>query len=113
MANKRTVFVPHYNPTFNYTSAEDYGGLSIMNHDDFDTINGSANNKMIMCDITNSIIDKFVPELDYILISGSPAVCAFAIGTAMAHYDRVRVLRYDKQTASYAIITMEGYLNDY
>lgn len=103
---KRTVYVPHWNPTFNYDRAEKYGKLIPLVAVDFDDDERSKNNAAIMEAINNQLED-FDPELDFLLISGSPIVVSYAIGRMLAKHGKIRVLRYNKISKDYVPVCLD------
>lgn len=103
---KRTVYIPHWHPTFNYDKAEPYGKLVPLVAVDFDDGENSKNNFAIM-EVINDQLKDFDSELDFLLISGSPIIVSYAIGVVFSCHDRVRVLRYNKISKDYVPILLE------
>jgi len=100
------VFIPHWNATFHYHKAEIYGKLVHWSPKDFDDVDGSMQNSILMNQLIENV-ESYNPDLDFMLVSGSPVLVATAIGIALQRHGRVKILRFNKQHKEYVPLTLE------
>ncbi len=100
------VWVTQEQSKLNYLPAEKYGEVRFITRDEFSPVAASLGNTHLMTQIMDSV-EKFDPETDYIVFSGSPTVAA----AVFAHIGKFghsvfRVLRWSNRDMSYAPITI-------
>lgn len=106
MAN---VYIPHWNPTFDYLNVEEYGdpveGVNL-DMDDYNLV--SKRNPVLVEDLT-IMMSTFDPKEDFILLSGSPAImCTATAIVARMHPDApIQFLRFNRNHKVYLPITVE------
>lgn len=93
------VFVPHYNVEFNYNNAKRYGSLEFGFTFDFEgdeVFDATVKKKL------RTFMSSFDAETDYILVSGSPSMCMYALAVAVDRNEHpVTCLRFDRETKQY------------
>jgi len=93
------VFVPHYNVEFNYSKAAVFGEIDYGFTFDFSgdpTFDEQVKMKM------RQFMSSFDAQTDYLLISGSPVMCMYALACAIERNDDpISVLRFDRDSRGY------------
>jgi hypothetical protein len=93
------VFVIQNNPDLDYDDAQRYGSLvPVIRRDVFP--DDWPLRVLAMRDIIVRRLKDFDSALDSVLLTGDP-VAIFLVGTALAHHDKVRVLKYDRKEGRY------------
>lgn len=90
-----------------FTKAEHYGDIEFITKDDFSNVKNSLVNKGLIMEI-NHKVKKIDPEVDWLVISGSPYVSA-AVFMALGRrgFQSVNVLRWDNRDGVYRPITVD------
>lgn len=105
MARQSIVFVPHYNLNFDYRTARKYGELEFGIKADFI---GEPEFDAGISKLIREFMRDYDPEVDKILVSGSPTVCMYALGVVTdEHGGPITVLRYEREDRSYREVSFE------
>lgn len=102
------VFITQENSNFNYVPAEDFGTLVFMTSLEFSKYKDSQINKNILATI-KAQIDKFNPEADYVLLSGSPVVNGavfLALGEKFGFSEEINILKWSNRDGVYQTMTI-------
>jgi hypothetical protein len=98
------VFIIEADPRKNFVSAQKYGELEVIFHQN--TSMGVSDNNDILS-ILNNRLSLFNPNTDYIIPTGDPAIM-FAAGHVLGllDIDFIKVLKWDRQSNQYFIVTI-------
>lgn len=99
------IYITQELSSLNYSHAEQFGELIPLTRDDLSSVRDSLVNAKIAADV-HAKLAGFVPELDYILFSGSPMVSALVFLELGKRFNQVRVLRWSNRDQCYAPVTI-------
>lgn len=101
------VFVTQEHPSLNYAPAEEFGEVVFMTIDDYSSIKNSLHNIDLIDELKNTV-KEFDPDVDYIVISGSPVVSAivFMLVGMMYQGRQINVLRWSNRDHMYQPTTI-------
>ena len=99
------MYIPHFNEEFNYSKAGVYGTIEYGFTFDF---SGDPTIDVKVKERVRSFMAPFDAETDYILISGSPIMCMYALACAVESNDHpVSVLRFDRDSRGYKEVVFD------
>lgn len=89
---------------FNYSSAEQFGDIIFATSLEYSHVPSSQINGRIISDIRKAFSDYIAGE-DYIIPTGSPALCALVMASLGAKYPNAahNVLKWDNMSHSYQL----------
>lgn len=101
-----TVYVTQ-ETNHDFSSAEGFGDVVFLTHQDFINIRHSAHNEGLLSDLSFKL-KKYDPEQDYIVTAGSPYVIAAVFLLLGARAMRsIRILRWDNRDRKYIPLFIE------
>ena len=111
---ERTVFIPHlptrqnpvddtWVPTISLNPAAELGELKVICDQPSDA---APENIAAAMNEISKVINEFRSG-DYIVMTGDPVLCAWAIHLALNWADRVCVLRWNREARRYDLLTIE------
>ena len=94
-----TVYIPHYSVDFNYSKAERFGELEYGFTFDF---SGNGTFDHSVKERIRGFMSSFDAEVDFLLVSGSPSMCMYALACAIERNEEpISILRFDRETRGY------------
>lgn len=94
------VYVTQENPALNYLPAEEFGEVVFLTRDDFNPIKNSLANEALLADLQRKL-KAFLPDDDFMVISGSPVVSAAVFMLLRDRTNRVKILRWSNRDRIY------------
>lgn len=98
--NMAKVFVIQENPRLNYMDAENYGEVIFITTKNYSPMKNSLINAQVLSDIATSMVN-FDPDVDFLLLTGSPILIGYAFHLAMIKKGYVHILQWDGYRQSY------------
>lgn len=100
------VYVTQENPALNYLPAEEFGEIVFLTKDDFSVIKNSLVNEALVADLQRKL-KAFIPDDDFMVISGSPAVSAAVFMLLRERTKRVKILRWSNRDRIYQPLVIQ------
>lgn len=94
------VYAVQENSRLSYVDAENYGEVIFLTTKDYSPMKNSLINIQVLTDITNGMMD-FDPDVDFLLLTGSPILLGYAFHLAMTKKGYVHILQWDSYRQSY------------
>jgi hypothetical protein len=85
-----------------FSPAEQFGEVQFLTSDDLNNMPSSLHNEKVLGQIKHKLETQYMPEVDYLIIIGSPYVAAavfMLLGTMGVR--RVKLLRWSNQSGHY------------
>lgn len=94
------VYVVQENPRLNYVDADNYGEVIFLTTKDYSPMKNSLINTQVLMDIAGGLKD-FDPDVDFLLLTGSPILLGYAFHRAMVKKGYAHILQWDGYRQSY------------
>ena len=94
------VYVVQENPRLNYVDAENYGEVIFLTAKDYSPMKNSLINTQVLVDISRGM-EYFDPDVDFLLLTGSPILLGYAFHRAMIKRGYIHILQWDGYRQSY------------
>lgn len=94
---------------YDFRKAEEFGNLvflSIDRRDDFNNVRNSQHNERLIAHLRQGLRD-FNPDVDYVVLVGSPYVQAAVMALIGQRFRKVNLLRWDNRDLAYIPLTLE------
>lgn len=100
------VFVTQENPNLNYLPAEQFGEIEFMTRGDISPVRNSLSNEALVRELRTKMA-KFDPEVDFIVISGSPVVAGIVFMLLREKTTKANVLRWSNRDRMYQHLVID------